>query len=195
MKVPTIEMSPFAARMKWLEYRRAVKERHNKEDDALRRAYRELSLGRRVLSLCQVMRSAGRDERHRPQLAIARADWKFCFHWYDDGRPVFCVDRSWKHAWRIPKRWRYRLPISALGPRLQDANFERQLLVRAIVPTIPPAFRPAGNLAGYSILWDAEWETVPTDPILLRPINDDLHLVCAQWDLTPLEQAALYGKL
>ena len=45
------------------------------------------------------------------------------------------------------------------------------------------------------ILWEAEWETVPRDPLLLRHLAGGLYAVMASWDLTPLERAVLKGRL
>ncbi|MFI4852645.1 MAG: hypothetical protein ACIAZJ_26335 [Gimesia chilikensis] len=58
-------------------------------------------------------------------------------------------------------------------------------------PVSPPALLPVGNLANYQILWEAEWETVPVDPMLLKHLGKSLYVVLAQWDLTPLEQGIL----
>ena len=42
----------------------------------------------------------------------------------------------------------------------------------------------------------AEWQPrAPVDPILLSQVNATLFAVVAQWDLTPLEQRVLEGRL
>jgi hypothetical protein len=67
-----------------------------------------------------------------------------------------------------------------------------QLLVRALVPKIPPLLKPAGDLSDFFILWEAKWEAVaPVDPILLRRVSESVFVVLAQWDLTPLERSVL----
>ena len=43
------------------------------------------------------------------------------------------------------------------------------------------------------LLWEAEWMTVPSDPIL-RHFGRNLYAVMAQWDLTPVGQAILRAR-
>jgi hypothetical protein len=45
------------------------------------------------------------------------------------------------------------------------------------------------------ILWEAEWQHVPSDPLLLRHITGPLYAVLASWDLTELERAVLSRRL
>lgn len=43
---------------------------------------------------------------------------------------------------------------------------------------------------------EAQWRPVPpVDPFLLKHLGGTLYVVLAQWDLTPLEQAVLAGRL
>jgi len=44
------------------------------------------------------------------------------------------------------------------------------------------------------LLWEAEWMTVPSDPILLRHFGRNLYAVMAQSDLTPVGQAILRAR-
>jgi len=44
------------------------------------------------------------------------------------------------------------------------------------------------------LLWEAEWMTVPSDPILLRHLGRNLYAVKAQSDLTPVGQAILRAR-
>jgi DNA (cytosine-5)-methyltransferase 1 len=59
MNLTTISMPKKEARAAFLEYRRAVRQRHNAEDEAIMRGYRAMSLGRQIIDLHQVMREAG----------------------------------------------------------------------------------------------------------------------------------------
>jgi hypothetical protein len=59
------------------------------------------------------------------------------------------------------------------------------------VPLIPPRLRPAGDLSNYHILWEANWQAPPTDPLLLRHLSGPLYAVLACWDLTPIERAVM----
>jgi hypothetical protein len=60
-----------------------------------------------------------------------------------------------------------------------------------VVPSIPPRLRPPSALADYFILWEAAWESIPTDPMLLRRLSGSLYAALAVWDLTDLERAVL----
>lgn len=73
--------------------------------------------------------------------------------------------------------------------------FRRLRDLTAIVPIIPANLRPAKALHRYVILWEADWEAVPVDPMLLRHLHGDLYVVLAVWDLTPVERAVLNGRL
>ncbi len=190
MNVVAIEASPNEARVKYAEYLRAVKERHSAEYEAIKNGYRELSRGRRVLDLVETMKAAGVDERGRPRLAIVRADAKLCWFrrsWRDrdptGGR--FSMDR-WSNA-RHARR-NVVLPAGTF-PGVTDRD------LRAVVPVIPPGLMPSGSLARFHILWEAEWEEIPRDPMLLRHLGKGLYVVLAAWDLTELERAVLRGGL
>lgn len=68
---------------------------------------------------------------------------------------------------------------------------------RAVVPLVPLDLRPKRGLANYHVLWEAVWEPAPpVDPMLLRRIGQgDLWVVCAAWDLTEVERAALAARI
>jgi len=189
MNVATIEMPRHKARAKYAQYLRAVKQRHSREYEALKNGYRELSRGHQVLDLAAVMKAAGVDEAGRPRLAIIRADMKLCWferHFAQDGNHGgrFTPDRWLRDGSRLA----VRLPAGTFPGATKDH-------LRAVVPTIPPDLQPAGRLDRYHILWEAEWETIPIDPMLLRTLGCGLYVVLATWDLTELEQAVLRGTL
>lgn len=177
------------ARLKYAEYLRAVKTRRSAEYVTLKNAYREISLDRRVIDLAATMRNAGLDPLGRPRLAVIRADAKRC--WFDrtfcgDARPTFNTTSDF---WRGRRKGSAHVsfPADVFGPH-RDVTAKR---LSAIVPTIPPSLLPASGLERYLILWEAEWETVPVDPMLLRHLGHQLYVVVAAWDLTPLERAVL----
>jgi len=64
---------------------------------------------------------------------------------------------------------------------------------------MPPEHRPSHHPRNYLMLWEAEWSVdqsvPPGDPALLSHIGGDLYEVLAEWDLTPLEQAVLAGRV
>jgi hypothetical protein len=64
----------------------------------------------------------------------------------------------------------------------------------AVVPIVPPQYRPKFKLSNYHILWEADWKRVPVDPILLKHLGGSLYAVLASWDLTEIEQAVLRGR-
>ena len=78
------------------------------------------------------------------------------------------------------------------APDTRQERWSRRPL-RALVPTVPPRLRPAGNLDSYHVLFEPEWQgdPEPADPALLKHIGGDLWAVVATWDLTPLEAAVL----
>lgn len=176
------------AREKYAAYMKEAKVTGSPEAELLKRAYRELACGRRVIDINQTMRTAGLDALGRPRLAICRANAQYCWFDYNGGLDaVFSDNGSFN-------------PLSALHHVILHLGTftlaQRTLLTRkrlkAIVPSIPPQFQPKGrNLARYHILWEADWEEVPVDPALLKHLGGSLYAVMAVWDLTPLERVVL----
>lgn len=190
MDLSTITMPRSEARAKFLEYRRAVKERHDAEDEAIMRGYKALAAGSQLIRLADTISAGGVDKLERPLLAVAQADAQFC--WMVRSR-TGAVEYSTREQWD----WRHRrgivrlpsgtLPDMPLGT--QWRSWDRHM---AMVPPVPPALRPRHSLAGYHILWEAKWTKVaPKDPALLKHIGGDLYAVVAIWDLTELERAVL----
>lgn len=206
MKLETVDISiignselQYQARQKYLEYRKAVLAssdplQRDTDDAILMRSYRAIARGRRVLHLQQVMAEAGLRTDWLPKLAICRADRTHCsvvMH-RGGGADFFSVqDPPWRS--RVVNTSTTRvLPARTFQQRPHDTPRDRAW---AIAPSIPPSFRPKGDLKGYHLLWEAHWEAAPVDPLLLKHIGGDIFGVVAQWDLTPLEQAILRGRL
>ncbi len=198
MDLATIGMDRQKAREKFLEYRGAVRARHDDEDAAIMAGYRALSRGDLVISLSETIRRGGLDHRGYPRLAVCRADAEWC--WFNHARRwdsgaseyramgsiTYMMD-SWSEA-----RWtRRRVRVDGVHePMSQPPHPD----VRAMVPIIPPALRPKAKLSNYHVLWEADWQKAPRppgDPALLRRIRGDLWTVMATWDLTELERAVL----
>lgn len=194
MDVATIEENRWEARQKYAEYLKAVKERHSSEYEALKNAYREISKGNQVIDLVESFRKSGLDSLGRPLLAVARADAQRCWFRWDSWKPTF-QDRSFWGR-KPPKSARFELPQKTFSHsnHTPPAKPHSQTL-QAIVPTIPPSLLPSGKLDRYVILWEADWEVVPVDPMLLAPLGKNLYRVLATWDLTPLERAVLSDRL
>lgn len=216
MNLPTIEMPRSEARKHFLEYRRAVRERHNDEDAAIMRGYRELARGHQMLQLTDAMRLGGtteftfkeREWDHRtkrsemktksitvPRLAIAHADstaaWTFGVN--ENGAVEIRGKREVGHS---NVRDRMHFPNGTFEPGRHEWRGVPR--IRAIVPTVPPALRPAHALRNYHILWEAEWgldPKAPVDPALLKHMGGDLYAVLAVWDLTEIERAVLGGRV
>lgn len=193
MMITTLQVPRHQAWKAFQQYRVAVRARHSKEDEALMRGYRALSQGQKVLDLIQVMVEAGVDAQGRPRLAICRADAPtvFCRRQLD-GAASFSTERLARA--NIASASYISLPPGTLPILLSLGQRWQSIECRAVVPTIPPPYRPAHALSGYHILWEAAWQGVPHDPFLLKRLATNLYVVLAQWDLTPLEQAVLRSR-
>jgi hypothetical protein len=189
----------YQARQKYLEYRKAIREssdplQRNTDDDILMRSYRQIWRGRRVLHLQQVMSETGLRPDWLPKLAICRADRTHCsVVMHPQGGAIFFSVQTPPWRDRVVTNSTTRvLPRGTFQRRPQNTPSDRAW---AIAPSIPPAFRPKGDLKGYHLLWEAHWQAAPVDPLLLKHIGGDVFAVLAQWDLTPLERAVLRGRL
>lgn len=192
MELATITMPKDEARKAFLEYRTAVRERHNDEDQAIMRGYKWLSEGKQVLSLRETMSTGGLDEKGLPKLAICRADAQWCLvkmgSW---GDATFHVNEGHPNS---HTRLYVRLADGTF-PQVSRATRNYPWTARSMVPIIPPALRPTTSLENYHVLYEAVWEPVaPRDPALLRHLGGDLWACLATWDLTPLERAVLAGR-
>lgn len=188
MNVQTITMSKKDALEAFRAYRKAVRERHSAEDVALMRGYKALAKGRQVLDVHDTFQRAGVDARGRPRLAISRADLgRVEMYYYRDGSARFSRRRGY-HWQKGETFYRVLLPAGTLPANRASGD------ASAVVPIIPPRFRPVHALRGYHVLWEAEWEDVPRDPMLLKHLSGALYAVLAAWDLTELERAVLRGR-
>jgi hypothetical protein len=182
MKVKMIEMSRIAAHAAVLEYRSAIEGGGTKDDRVLLKAYSALERGRRLIDVRQVMKATGVDERVRPKLAISRASAEHCWYqWQNGGALFWWKDGAKYYHW---PRCKLRLPFGTLPPAQVNQTSH------CLVPSIPPRLRPK-NLDPYFILWEADWDDAPVDPILLRHLDGPLFVVLAGWDLTEVERSIL----
>ena len=182
---------------------RIEKTKLEKEDDELKRLYLQLSKGKQILNLPSVMRDAGPSEDGNllPRLAICRANAEWCRIESNSSSVVFYDQGGWTrnrcNSVKVPLR-DFRDCAVDYSVRLQN-DIQGLGHFKAMVPIIPVHLRPKADLKSYHILWDAEWEdAVPVDPILLKridPNSDTNWVVIAQWDLTPIEQSVLEGRL
>lgn len=203
MNVTTITAPVEEAKAKLAEYRAALKRRFDKTDEILVKTYTQLAKGNMIVNVMDAIVGAGVDDLHRPKMAIARADATHV--WYE--RAIYTTRRGRGDyvAAYFDDPSKRRASNSFEFPRGQFADCpenceqcaqRRQPRIRAMVPLIPPQFRPPHSLTNYHILWDTEgaWESEPpVDPFLLKRVSGDLFAVLAVWDLTDLERSVLKG--
>jgi len=184
MELELIQMNKSEALEAYNAYHASVKKSHNEIDLALSRGYKALAQGKKVINLHTALNKAGLNENGLPNLACIRADATYCYL-FDSvyrGR-CFAMNSDHQSHWN---RQSVYLPQTVF-PEL-NIGWKTP---RAIVPIVPANLRPKTHLKNYHILWEAEWETVPVDPVLLKHVHGALYTVVAQWDLTPLEQAVM----
>jgi hypothetical protein len=203
MKLDPIAMDRSEARRAFLEYRNAVRARHNDEDAEIMRGYRALAKGLQLIKLSDVMKAGGTiehsyragwsDRRYLallPRIAVVRACAREC--WCEvrsDGSLIFSEEERRTSA-------RQTKAVRRFGAGTIPERPNNNGRFKAIVPTVPPRFRPAHALSNYHILFEAEWQAVPPrDPALLKHIGGDLYAVLATWDLTEVERAVLQQRV
>lgn len=179
MKTAVLEMTVQDATKELARWRPG----RNREDILIARAFRTVARGGKVIDLHESFRRSGCDSQGRPRLAISRADatmvmGNICDLRYNPSVVRMWVDVGYKNEVQIP---------------LASVPNWRPFYAKAKVPIIPPIYRRR-NLAGYFILFEAAWENVTKDPILLQHLGGALYRVIASWDLTPIEQAVLRAR-
>lgn len=204
MDSPTITMERATAVAKLAKYEdaaRANPKRVADLDKGITQGYRILARGGRLVDVNEAMKAGGLNLAGQPKLAIARAHapsvlWEpetqgqwvnlkpagyittggGTFNYYQTRNKRLTDDRV---RWKIANG---TFPPLHLNER---KNF------RGMVPLVPLPHRPRHDLSNYFILWEANWHSVPVDPYLLRPLAGSLMEIVAEWDLTPLEVAAV----
>ncbi|MEN6537816.1 MAG: hypothetical protein ABFD89_29460 [Bryobacteraceae bacterium] len=165
-----------AARAAMVEYslHRGI---HDEVDEEVERIYRAIAQGKVVISLSATISQAGTDGRGHPRLAVGRADCRGVTY-RDCGDSLVFLPKPEAGA-----RWSIRISRGL-------ADLKPGWDVRAIAPRIPPQYRPH-HPRRYWLLWEAEWQDLPRDPMLLRKIGRDAYVVLAAWDLTEVELSVL----
>lgn len=203
MNLEPIVMDPHAARRAFLQYRDAFRKTWSAQDQEIMRGYRALSQGKQLISLSQAIKAGGQtDVAYKswdgtktllcamPKLACVRAHAKICHARFTrDGAGRFS-ETKWPSPKAVHNVRKFHAGTIDVGAHhsQQDA--------KAIVPLVPPQFRPPHSLENYHILFEAEWQIdqpppPPTDPALLKHIGGDLYAVLAVWDLTEVERHVL----
>lgn len=162
--------------------------RQREADEAIMVGYRQLAFGRRLIDVRATIASGGLDTNGRPKIVVAQAQLE---------RVSVRLDRDGGLTFDDPAR--RTNTKSAARITFPDRTFPGDrnrgdwsgIRATAIVPSIPPRFRPAYSLERYWILFEAEYLKPPVDPALLRPIGNGVAVMIAAWDLTPLERTVL----
>ncbi len=209
MDLATIDMPVEEAQQAFEEYRAAVRERHDQEDEQIMCGYRVLAKGQQVLNLPKTLRAGGvdlltvRSHWNRgesidvtvPKLAVARANrttvWTYGIG--EEGRCTMQTKRD-PHVNNQFDVTRFPEGTFEVGTADEWNSVPR---IRAVVPNVPPRLRPRAGLGNFHVLFEAEWgldPEPPVDPALLKHIGGDLYAVIAVWDLTELERAVLAGR-
>ncbi len=179
MNVQPMNVKPEVAAEALRQYK-AHRGVYDKRDWEIERIYQQIAKGKKVISVFDAIRSGGVDELGRPRLAIMRADQPFvrCRAW--SSQNVIFQNPGSSRA----REWYFDIPWPG---RVKTAGRE----VQALLPRIPPQYRPSGLLPNYHLLWEANWVDVPADPMLLKRIGQDAWIVLAAWDLTDVELSVL----
>lgn len=202
MGVTAVAMEQDDADKIYKEYLDITKKRSEKYLHDLKKVYKALKDGKKVIDVYKAFKDTGiREDRDRlPKLAIAQAHLKqVYFHKRENGAGVFTELRN---SW-TGRKADVELPITTF-PDWRDKNGvvpERfwtieERTVTTNVPIIPAHLMPTGKLNNYYILWEVdEWSPIATvsDPFLLRRVNDNTFIVLASWDLTDVEKIVLRG--
>lgn len=211
-RIGTPQISRQDARKAFLEYRRAVIDEKDparrKEYDGLMKGYRAIAKGLQVVDVAHVLQVAGlQHDTCYPRLAICRADATTCFvDMREDGSATFRANKQPSTWGRTASADLVRCSAATFprfvigwhdGKRFRDGRPSAWTTVAsALVPIVPAGLHPKAHLRNYHILWDAVWTPEPPkDPLLLKHLAGQLYAIVAAWDLTPLEQAVLRGRL
>lgn len=162
------------------------------QDREIKRTYQLIAQGKIIIQALDAVRQAGVDERDLPKLALSRATAKTCEVRMEPNGSAMMFDPE-----RPNPDWDKRVKDVLRWPARTFVARERRVRARGALPIIPIHLRPKRGLASYHILWEAEWSNIaPVDPYLLRRIGKaDLWLVCAAWDLTDVERAAMATRI
>jgi hypothetical protein len=172
-------------------------------DWEIQRTYQLLAQGKTIIKAIESVKLAGLNEKALPKLALGPATAEAChIRRNRNGSLIMSPDDNF---WRENRRQvrfaeeTFTFPAATFPIREWEGKryYTSESQHRALTPIVPINLRPKRGLENYHILWEAEWErVVPRDPYLLRRIGKgDLWLVCAHWDLTEVERAALATRI
>jgi hypothetical protein len=208
MDTPTFELNKDEAEKLYNEYAELVTKREEEHLEILKKCYFHLKEGRKILNVFDVIEKAGVDDLHKePTLAIANAAWhEVTFSKLRFKSGIFGNSRYGTRN-NVPKDF-IELPPNLFTDEWKNTDIaqksgwfspERQYIKTAI-PLIPAILMPRGALSNYYILFEVtNWEEaidrrkIGNDPFLLRRISENMFVILASWDVSPIEQAVLEG--
>jgi hypothetical protein len=200
MEMAMPDTDRWTARQQYKRYMKAVADgKNDPRYHELAEAYKQMGMGRRVVSLFNAMQRAGADSAGRPRLAVVRADQRWC--WFEPQH--FWKGDAWcsrfvgdpskmrpRDIYGIACHWKKESSNAIAFPSQSMPWTAREKCVAA-VPLMPPEVRPRSDCSRYHILFEANWLAPPKDPLLLRRVGRDVWTILAQWDLTEIERAVL----
>ncbi len=188
------------------EYEEAYKTNPIRYGEILQ-VYRALWKGKTVISVNLAMEAAGINLDGSPVLAIANATARWCWFVRAAGRIYDPGHHSWSHPasafvsdWSVNPGYRNRILCAERATKGTRFRFLQDFFpvylpdeLQARVPMVPPGKIPRKNAAmeNYVILWEADWQKAPRDPVLLKRITREYFTVEAEWDLTDVERMLL----
>jgi hypothetical protein len=198
MNLDTLTITPAEAEAGFAEYRG----RPDPQDRAIAAVYKAAQAGDKLIELSSAIHRGGYHPNGLPRLAVARAGSRVCW-----AAMRSMVTGSVVHSVEICYAdWQNAATQHVVGVRPHTVTVQLPLSTQVwaqgttMVPPIPPRFRPKRALIGpdlgaYHVLWEVEqWTMTPSrDPALIQHVAGDVWKVLAEWDLTPLERAAITG--
>lgn len=203
----TFTLTKEEATKKWKEAidaeKRTADRALQKQLHPLRTIYRRLRDGKSVVDVFASMKKVPLNSDGEPRLAIFPLGSKTVhFRKQADGGGVFGGTTD---LWRAPRFDKHvvlpagtfgtqgRWPIEHAGKGVMS---DRRMTIQTLAAPVPPRFVPERR-GPYFVLQEVDrWEPEPTkDPALLYRATNNLFVIEAEWDLSPLERAFIRGTL
>jgi hypothetical protein len=196
MKIEKVSMQKQHAKNLWREYNQVLKTKakdYRAEVDVLKKCYYQLSKGRPIVNIQDVFRKTGWNEKFYPKFAFSPAKLKKIYFVQTTNE----AERGEGRFQDTDSFWSYKTKLWFKNNTFPIVKRQRDLMLKAPVPIIPPKFLPK-KVEGHYLLWEVEdWEELrpKRDPILLKHIDHDLYCVIASWSLTKLEAMIIRGRI
>ena len=194
MNSPTITMERESAVARLEEYEEAARKNpklRTELDRQVMQGYRIMARGGRLVDLNEAIRHGGLNIAGLPKLAVARADAKSARWGMRSNTSMFW----WHESSRYDDRYKSDRFCWVVPPGFFDYSKTPRRDFEAMTPLIPLPHRPKHDLSNYFLLWEANWFALPVDPYLLRPVVGPLMEIIAEWEVSPLELAAVRAAI